>query len=599
MTEKKLTFGKIFWPSFLAVFIMSVIGLLLFALIIGGIIGSFGEFGPKPLAIKSNTVLHMTLDGEISEKSSSTFNPASFVMDKKNGLSDILYGLEHAKNDTKIKGVFLELGNLNCGYASAREIRNALKDFKKSGKFVVAYNGGEVITQKEYYISSAANELYGFPTSTMEFIGLGAELSFFKGTLDKLEVEVQVIRGTNNDFKSAVEPFFRKNMSDSSRLQIERYMHSMWDDVRNEIAEDREIPEIRLNEIADSVLIHRVDDAVKYKLIDGAKYRDEVIALISKKIGNAKEDDLNLQAFEKYAKKKFYQNQVLIKNNNPNIAVILAEGNVMTDGDGLTSKEICKLFQDVRKNKSIKTVVFRINSPGGSALASDEIWREVALTNKTKKVVVSMGDVAASGGYYIAAPASYIFAEPTTITGSIGVFGMIPFTGKMLENKLGMTFDRAGTNKHSVMTTNRKLTPEEFTIIQEEVDAIYAQFLERVSVGRGMTTEEVNTFARGRVWTGTDALAIGLVDELGGISSAISYAAKKASIKDKKILYYPLKKSDKLTELLEQLDEDENSDLNISSNQMPKELIRYYNQLKDIEAMTGIQMRMPFEINMH
>jgi protease-4 len=599
MTEKKLTFGKIFWPSFLAVFIMSVIGLLLFALIIGGIIGSFGEFGPKPLAIKSNTVLHMTLDGEISEKSSSTFNPASFVMDKKNGLSDILYGLEHAKNDTKIKGVFLELGNLNCGYASAREIRNALKDFKKSGKFVVAYNGGEVITQKEYYISSAANELYGFPTSTMEFIGLGAELSFFKGTLDKLEVEVQVIRGTNNDFKSAVEPFFRKNMSDSSRLQIERYMHSMWDDVRNEIAEDREIPEIRLNEIADSVLIHRVDDAVKYKLIDGAKYRDEVIALISKKIGNAKEDDLNLQAFEKYAKKKFYQNQVLIKNNNPNIAVILAEGNVMTDGDGLTSKEICKLFQDVRKNKSIKTVVFRINSPGGSALASDEIWREVALTNKTKKVIVSMGDVAASGGYYIAAPASYIFAEPTTITGSIGVFGMIPFTGKMLENKLGMTFDRAGTNKHSVMTTNRKLTPEEFTIIQEEVDAIYAQFLERVSVGRGMTTEEVNTFARGRVWTGTDALAIGLVDELGGISSAISYAAKKASIKDKKILYYPLKKSDKLTELLEQLDEDENSDLNISSNQMPKELIRYYNQLKDIEAMTGIQMRMPFEIIMH
>jgi protease-4 len=599
MTEKKLTFGKIFWPSFLAVFIMSVIGLLLFALIIGGIIGSFGEFGPKPLAIKSNTVLHMTLDGEISEKSSSTFNPASFVMDKKNGLSDILYGLEHAKNDSKIKGVFLELGNLNCGYASAREIRNALKDFKKSGKFVVAYNGGEVITQKEYYISSAANELYGFPTSTMEFIGLGAELSFFKGTLDKLEVEVQVIRGTNNDFKSAVEPFFRKNMSDSSRLQIERYMHSMWDDIRNEIAEDREIPEIRLNEIADSVLIHRVDDAVKYKLIDGSKYRDEVIALISKKIGNAKEDDLNLQAFEKYAKKKFYQNQVLIKNNNPNIAVILAEGNVMTDGDGLTSKEICKLFQDVRKNKSIKTVVFRINSPGGSALASDEIWREVALTNKTKKVIVSMGDVAASGGYYIAAPASYIFAEPTTITGSIGVFGMIPFTGKMLENKLGMTFDRAGTNKHSVMTTNRKLTPEEFTIIQEEVDAIYAQFLERVSVGRGMTTEEVNTFARGRVWTGTDALAIGLVDELGGISSAISYAAKKASIKDKKILYYPLKKSDKLTELLEQLDEDENSDLNISSNQMPKELIRYYNQLKDIEAMTGIQMRMPFEINLH
>src|SRR5574343_512124 len=236
--------------------------------------------------------------------------------------------------------------------------------------------------------------------------------------------------------------------------------------------------------IADSAFIRRADDAVKYKLLDGTKYRDEIISLMSEKVG-------------------------------------------LEEGDGLTSKQICKLFQEVRKNKSIKTVVFRVNSPGGSALASDEIWREVKLTNETKKVIVSMGDVAASGGYYISAPATAIFAEPSTITGSIGVFGMIPYTGKMLQNKLGMTFDRAATNQHSVMTTNRKLTPEEYLLVQEEVDAIYDQFLSRVAEGRGMTKERVNEIARGRVWKGRDAKEIGLVDKLGGIQDDITYAVKK------------------------------------------------------------------------
>jgi protease-4 len=597
MTEKKITFGKIFWPSFLAVFIMSIIGLIIFSLILGGLVGSFGKFGPKPLAIKNNTVLHMTLSGEIGEKSSSTFNPSSFQMDKKIGLSDILYGLEHAKTDSKIKGVFLEIGDLSCGYATAREIRNAINDFEKSGKFVVAYNGGEVITQKEYYVSSAANEVYGFPSSTMEFIGLGAELSFFKGTLDKLEVEVQVIRGSNNDFKSAVEPFFRENMSDSSRVQIERYLTSMWEDIRTDISADRKVKIEKLNTIADSAFIRRADDAVKYKLMDGTKYRDEIISLMSEKVGLEDGDELELQEFEKYAKKKFYHNQVLAKNDSPNIAVILAEGDVSVDGDGLTSKQICKLFQEARKNKTIKTIVFRVNSPGGSALASDEIWREVQLTNETKKVIVSMGDVAASGGYYISAPATTIFAEPSTITGSIGVFGMIPYTGKMLQNKLGMTFDRAATNQHSVMTTNRKLTPEEYLLVQEEVDGIYDQFLSRVAEGRGMTKERVNEIARGRVWTGRDALAIGLVDKLGGISDAIAYAAKKSNISSPKILYYPLKKEDPWLSLLEDLEEQQENEMRVSmQHSMPQELVYYYNQLKSIESMSGMQMRMPFEL---
>jgi protease-4 len=598
MSEKRISFGKIFWPSLLAGFVTSLVGILIFSLIIGGIIGSFGDFGPKPLAVKSNSILHMTLDGEIKERSDIQIDASQFKLNSSIGLCDILHGLETAKNDSKIKGLFLEIGDLQCGYATAKEIRSSLKDFQKSGKFILAYNSGELISQKEYYVSSVAKEIYGFPSSTMELIGLGTELSFFKGSLDKLDVEVQVIRGSNNDFKSAVEPFFRSNMSDSARLQINTYLTSMWEDIRNDIAADRKITTDQLNTIADSMKVKRADDAVSYKLLNGVKYRDEVISLLAKKVGVEDEEDLNLQAFEKYARKKFKQNQVLTKNDKPNIAVILAEGEVSTNGDGLSSENICKLFRDVRKNKTIKTVVFRVNSPGGSALASDEIWREVYLTNKVKKVIVSMGDVAASGGYYISAPATTIFAEPTTITGSIGVFGMIPYLGKMFESKLGMTFDRASTNAHSIMSLNRRLSADEMLFIQEEIDSIYSQFLGRVAEGRKMSKEQVNVVARGRVWTGIDAKEIGLVDKLGGLRDAIDYAAKRSNIKDQRVLYYPLNKDDKFMELLEEFEDDEDgSGLIGSRTELPEELVLYYNELKKLESRTGIQMRLPFDLN--
>ena len=279
------------------------------------------------------------------------------------------------------------------------------------------------------------------------------------------------------------------------------------------------------------------------------------------------------------------------------LAVIIAEGGVSKSGEGLTSDEICKLFKEVRAKQSIKTVVFRINSPGGSALASDEIWREVKLTNEKKKVIVSMGDLAASGGYYIAAPASTIFAEPTTITGSIGVFGVIPYTGKMMENKLGFTFDRAATNSHSIITTNRKLSEEEFALVQRNVDDIYDQFKARVAEGRGMTKEQVDVIARGRVWTGRDAKNIGLVDELGGLTDAITFAAEKADIKKLKVLYYPLVEQDKLGEFLEQLEEQEDIAIEKPELILPKTLVSYYEQLKKLESYQGIQMVLPYEIN--
>ena len=598
MTEsvKKISFGRIFWPTFLAALVVSILGLFIWLMVIFGIIGSLDSTGVY--TVKNNSILHMRLDGEIGERGKTKLDPMNFMVSKKIGLSEILYGLKTAEADEKIKGIFLELENVSCGLSTAGEIRNAINDFEKSGKFVVAYNSGEVVTRAEYYISSAANELYGFPNSNVTFLGLGSELVFLKGTLDKMDVEMQIIRGSNNDFKSAVEPYFLESMSDSSRLQMTTLVDNLWSDMREDIAVDRSLTPEFLDSIAENALVIDVTDAVEQNLMDKAIYRDEVLDMLAEKVQEKNVEDLKMTEFSKYAKKKFYQNQVLTENNNPNIAVILAEGGVSTSGDGLTSDEICKLFREVRNDKTIKTVVFRVNSPGGSALASDQIWREVELTNKKKKVIVSMGDVAASGGYYVAASAHKIFAEPTTITGSIGVFGVIPYTGKMLENKLGVTFDRVATNKHAVMTTNRKLDDEEMLMIQDNVDEIYSEFKALVAKGRKLSPEQVEVIARGRVWTGRDAQKIGLVDELGGITEAIDYASKEANIEEKKILFYPAVKEDKLGELLEEIENQSNAGISIqSSPQLPKELLKTYDKLKTLENYTGIQMRMPFDIN--
>jgi len=595
-TESKVSFGKVFWPSLVAIMIASIAGLVFFFLILGGIIGAFSDFGPEPLALKEKTILHMQLKGTILEKAVTELDPTTFTISKSIGLPDILYGLTKAKEDKMIKGLFIDVSDVDCGMATAREIRNALKDFQKSGKFVVAYNSGEYISQKAYYISSAAKEAFGFPTSAFQLTGLGGEMMYYKGMLDKLDLEVEIIRGKNNDFKSAVEPFFRTNMSDSSRVQVQRYITSIWEDMCNDIALDRKIKPEELNLIADELKITRAEDAVSFGLLDGVKYRDEMMEYLMKKVSEKSEEKLEFQNFEKYAKRTFSDEQDIVKNQDPSIAVILAEGEVSTDGDGLSSFEICKLFKDVRNEKSIKTVVFRINSPGGSALASEEIWREVALTNKVKKVIVSMGDVAASGGYYIASPAYKIFAESTTITGSIGVFGMIPYTGKMLQNKLGITFDQVSTNKHSVLSSNRKLSPEELAITQAEVDQIYDQFLKRVADGRKMTKDEVNVIARGRVWTGRDALRIGLVDQLGGLPDAIAFATNNAKLKNPKVIYYPLKEDDSFSDLIEMLEEETEKDVRIKSNTLPKEFMEYYEKLKKIEGMSGIQMRLPYDL---
>ena len=594
MSDQKVSFGKLFWPSFVAVMIAGLISLFLFFLVLGGIIGSFGDFGPAPLAIKNSTVLHLKLTGDLKDKSDETLDIADFKVNRTVGLPDLLYGIEKAKTDPKIKGIFLELGSLRCGFASAKELHDAIKDFQKSGKFAVAYLSGEYVSQTSYYISSAAKEVYGFPSTNMEFTGIGVQLMFFKNLLDNLNIEVDIVRGSNNDFKSAVEPFFRTNMSDSSRLQTQTFLRTMWRTMRNDIALNKGLDTVLLDLHVDSLHILDCQSAYKAKLISGLSYRDEFLGLLKKKMGIPQEDELELQSLEKYALKAFSDRQLLVKNQNPNIAVILAEGDVATSGDGISSEKICKLFQKVRNDKNITAVVFRINSPGGSALASEEIWREVAQTQKKKKVIVSMGDVAASGGYYIATPADRIFAEPTTITGSIGVFGMIPYTGKFMENKLGITFDEVRTNQHSLTTLNKKLTPEELMVIQKQVDKIYTQFLTRVSNGRKIKMDQVGILARGRVWSGEDALRIGLVDELGGLTKAIAYASRKMN--NPKVVYYPIVKKNTLSEIADMIEQQQEEDETIQMDiAIPTELKALYARIKKIERMSGIQMRMPFE----
>ncbi|MEN9699057.1 MAG: signal peptide peptidase SppA [Bacteroidota bacterium] len=590
MSEQRLTFGKLFWPSFLAVFIAGLVGMVFFFLVLGGVIGSFADFGPEPLALESRTVLHLKLEGEILDVSDEKFNPTSFQVDRTNGLPELLMGIEQAMHDSNIKGLFLEVKNPSVGMASAQEIRDALLRFRKSGKFVVAYLSGELVSQGSYYIASAATEVLGFAASPFQLTGLHSESLFFKTLLDELHIGVTIVRGKDNDFKSAVEPFFRTEMSDSSRKQTQVLLSSLWRNYCTAIADTRKIDTSSLQSWTNQFSIRKVADAAKYGLVDQLMYRHEVLAHLKKKVGLDAHTPLRLHDFSRYARDHFYDDQLLARQR-AHIAVILAEGDVATEGEGLSTTRICKLLQQVRDDADVKAVVFRINSPGGSALASEEIWKEVSLTAQKKKLIVSMGDVAASGGYYIATPAAKIFAQPMSITGSIGVFGMIPYTGEFLRSKLGITTDEVMTNAHGAVSLNHALSPTEFAAIQTEVDAIYTQFKMRVSNGRHLSPSHVQTIARGRVWTGADAKKIGLIDEWGGLYAALQYAQKSA--KCSSVVYYPKKERRAFDELLNMLDDEFENESKVKAIEIPKELLYYYQQLSRLNQWQGLQMRMP------
>lgn len=595
MNEGRISFWRIFWPTLVAVLIAFIVWVLFFFGVIGGIVAVFSN--DKEDSMDKKTILKMSLKGVITENSDAQIDPYSFSIERKTGLSDLLYGLEKAGKDENISGIYIELDGLNCGVSTARELREALIHFQKSGKFVVAYSAGELITLKQFYLTSAIKENYAFPTTRIEFLGLGTQYSYFKNMLDKLGVQIQVIRGRENHFKSAVEPFLFSQMSDSSRLQTQRILNQVWSTMRSDISNSIQVDTAKLATLATTASVNSATEAHKLHFFKKVAYHDEVLEILKEKVNASSFDDLKFYDFEKYARTNFYKDQALKTVSKPNIAVILAEGGIAVSGDELSSDNVASYIREARLDKNIKTIVLRVNSPGGSALASDIIWREVYLANKAKSVVVSMGDVAASGGYFIACPASYIFAQPTTITGSIGVFGVIPFTGKFFEDKLGVTFDNVSTGPHAVLSTNKKLSPQEIGIIQTEVDVIYNQFLGRVSEGRKLTMNQVHKIARGRVWTGSDAKKIGLVDELGSLKDAINYAAKKKKIQDIRLKYWPLKELDPFEELVDQFEsmkEDKKSNMFVSTK-LPSYIRKYWSELKQLETYSGIQMRLPIE----
>jgi protease IV len=591
-------FWRNFWASSLAIIIAGSFLFLLFFVISVAIFGSL--FDSKPFSYKDNSVLHIRFDENISEKSYSSFNQSSFSVEKGLGLREIKIALAAAKEDKKIKGIVINAESMPAGMASTEEIRNALIDFKTSGKFVVAY--GEMYTQKSYYLSTAADEIYLYPEGMVEFRGLGAELMFFKGLIDKLGVDMQIIRGTNNKFKSAVEPFMLDSISPANREQTLTYLNAMWNHMLKGISTSRNITEAQLNTIADSVWVRNGKTSKEFKLVDDLIYQDQLDELLRSKLNLESDDKLEMVNFSKYVRHQAKKFDNEIKNDDKNIAVIYAVGSIESGKGNETtmgSETIAKAIREARLDDDIKAIVLRVNSPGGSALASDVMWREVTLAKKAKPFIVSMGDVAASGGYYIACAADRIFAQPNTITGSIGVFGVIPNFGPMLKDKIGITTSRVSTNPHALVTLTQALTEDEYKIIQQGVDEIYLDFITKVSEGRGkLSVAQVDSIGQGRVWAGTDALKLGLVDEIGGIDQAIAFAAGKAGIEKDKIKINVMPKSkNELTEILEAFDTGDNDDEKEEENSLIRSKMKELMELMETVAnMKGYQARLPYTI---
>lgn len=510
-----------------------------------------------------------------------------FSLKENLGLQEILNTIAKAKADDKIKGIYLELSTMPNSFATIDALRRALVDFKESGKFVMAY--GEYVAQKAYYLASVADNIYINPEGLVEMRGIGTQLTFFKRFLDKMEAEVAVFKvGT---FKSAIEPFIREDASEANREQLEFLLGGVKEDFIDNISSERGMKASDLENYINKLAFNTADTSVTLGLIDGAKYYDEVLAEIAEKVGVEKTQDI------KFVKLSTYANaQVKLPfNASKAIAVVYAEGDIVSAKakDALSSEEYAAIISKLRQDDQVKAIVLRVNSPGGSALASEVIWREIEKAKETKKVVVSMGSLAASGGYYISCNADHIFAEENTITGSIGVFGLVPNLQKFMENKVGVTFDEVNLNEHASMNgVTNTLDDYEKSIIQSGVDKVYDTFTKRVAAGRGMTQEAVDKVGQGRVWTGEQAKDLGLVDEIGDLKAAIAYAAGLIDSEDLDYNTYPRKK-EAIEEIMEQFGIQV-----VKENLLKKELgmmYPYYKQTKDLEAsFNTVQAKMPF-----
>jgi len=573
---------------------------LTFAVLIGiliAIISAFAAgFSEQEVIIDDNSVLKLRLATDIPDKASdnpfSNIDFISMTSTKTMGLNNILKNIEKAKKDDKIKGIFLDVGSIPSGLGTVEEIRNKLIDFKESGKFIIAYSSG--YTQKSYYLASVADKIYLNPEGSFDWKGLYSQVIFFKGALDKLGIEAQIFR--HGQFKSAVEPFFTDKMSEASKLQTITLIQSIWDDMCTKISKSRNIEIEKLNLIADSLWAYDAKTAKEYKFVDGLVYYDEVLAEL-KTMSKSEEDPEDfIVSLSDYASVKI---KTTANNSKDKIAVIFAEGEIIDGGKSegsLAGDWMAEIIREVREDEDIKAVVLRVNSPGGSGLASDIMWREITLTKEKKPVVVSMGNLAASGGYYIACPANYIFALPSTLTGSIGVFGMLPNVEKLMTEKLGITVDGVGTNAQSDFgQITRKTTTSEANLIQNQVEEFYDTFIQKVADGRGLTKAEVDSIGQGRVWSGLNALEIGLVDEIGGLNDAVAKAASLANLSEYRLIEYP-QKEDAFEAILKDMNK------NISEKVIKETLnknYKFWQIIKNAQNMSGIQARMEYELEIN
>lgn len=588
-------FFKMFFASLLAMVVASVIVFGLFIAIIVGVSKTFTDKNKKEVKTSEKSILRIDLKNRYHEQGAEN-SLAAFSSDIDGyaaGLYDAVHAIHEAKDDDNIKGIYIAINGNRNGWATSQQVRDAIKDFKTSGKFVYAY--GELIGQSDYYIASVADSVFLNPVGDFELKGFATVLAFFKGTLDKLEVEPEIFYA--GKFKSATEPFRAYEMSDANRQQIQEFQSDFWGEYVKAVAEHTKADAATINEWVISGAIEFPEDALQHKLVDRLMYADEVEAKLKEESGIDEDKKIKFIGIDKYA------SSVKMKSGDDKIAILFAEGSIV-DGDNndayqIASKAMREEIIKIRKDEDIKAVVLRVNSPGGSALASEVILRELQILKSEKPLIVSMGDYAASGGYYISCQADSIFVMPNTITGSIGVFTMMFNGEKLLKNKLGVTFDEVKNAPYADFPSGvRPMTADEGQRVQRSVDKVYTTFKSRVAEGRKMSMDAVDSIAQGRVWTGSDAIAIGLADAYGDLDRAVQSAAAMAKIDDYGVKTYP-KPVDEFQILIK----------NLRGTSIAAEVVKqglkadlgeeyqFLKQLKDLSRMNGItQMAMPFKL---
>ncbi|RPE05657.1 signal peptide peptidase SppA [Chitinophaga lutea] len=580
------SFLKFFLASFVALIVFSVVAFLFILMLIARVASS----GDK-VVVGSNAVLVVDLSESLNEQRREDDALTALVSGRpvrQPGLFDVVRLLDKAAADDNVKGIYIKAQNNGNGFAASEELRRAITKFRLSKKFVLAY--AETMSQNAYYVASAADKVYLHPKGMIDFTGFSMTMMYLKGTLEKLEIEPQIFY--NGKFKSATEPLRETKMTEANRIQTTAFLNELYGEFLQKVGASRKLDTATLHEYANQGLIQAPADAEKYKLVDALKYNDQVMDEIKRLLNLKGEDKVNFVSLNSYDK------ATSLYEINANIAVIYAEGDITSGHNdepvGIASEDYIKVIREVRQDKDIKAIVFRVNSPGGSALASESIWRELSLARKSKPVVVSMGDYAASGGYYISCMADSIFAEPNTLTGSIGVFAILPNMKGFFNNKLGITFDGVKTAQYAdIGDASRPLTDKEKAIIQRGVDTIYANFKQRVTEGRKLGAAVVDSIAQGRVWTGIQAQKMGLVDRLGGIQDAIACAARLANVPETKITTYP-KMKDPYEKLMKTLGGE------VRSSFVKDELgdhYELYQTIRKLKQLTGeVQAKLPYNL---